>query len=97
MRQSGWAFCGSRGRRGRRAGEARSPWSALSRPADPAEGHFTLFHLKDGVLIAADCVNDAHGFMAAKMMIAQRARPDVDDLVNPDVPMKDVMKAALAK
>ena len=67
------------------------------RPADPAEGHFTLFHLKDGVLIAADCVNDAHGFMAAKMMIAQRARPDVDDLVNPDVPMKDVMKAALAK
>jgi 3-phenylpropionate/trans-cinnamate dioxygenase ferredoxin reductase subunit len=67
------------------------------RPADPAEGHFTLFHLKDGVLIAADCVNDAHGFMAAKMMIAQRARPDVNDLVNPDVPMKDVMKAALAK
>jgi len=67
------------------------------RPADPAAGHFTLFHLKDGVLIAADCVNDAHGFMAAKMMIAQRAKPDVDDLVNPDVPMKDVMKAALGK
>lgn len=67
------------------------------RPADPAAGHFTLFHLKDGVLVAADCVNDAHGFMAAKMMIAQRARPDVDDLVNPDVPMKDVMKAALGK
>jgi len=67
------------------------------RPADPAAGHFTLFHLKDGVLIAADCVNDAHGFMAAKMMIAQRAKPDLDDLVNPDVPMKDVMKAALAR
>jgi len=65
------------------------------RPADPAAGHFTLFHLRDGVLIAADCVNDAHGFMAAKMMIAQRAKPDLDDLVNPDVPMKDVMKAAL--
>ena len=67
------------------------------RPADPAAGHFTLFHLQNGVLVAADCVNDAHGFMAAKMMIAQRAEPDLDDLVNPDVPMKDVMKAALAR
>lgn len=64
---------------------------------DTEEGHFSLFHLKDGVLIAADCVNDAHGFMAAKMMIAQRARPNLDDLANPDVPMKDVMKAALGK
>ena len=67
------------------------------RAADSAAGHFSLFHLKNGVLIAADCVNDAHGFMAAKMMIAQRASPDLDDLANPDVPMKDVMKAALAK
>lgn len=49
------------------------------------------------MLIAADCVNDPHGFMAAKMMIAQRAKPDLDDLVNPDVPMKEVMKAALGR
>lgn len=67
------------------------------RPADPGEGHFSLFHLKDGVLIAADCVNDAHGFMAAKAMIAARAKPDVDALVDPKVPMKDVMKAALGR
>ncbi|WP_300542880.1 FAD-dependent oxidoreductase [Maricaulis sp.] len=67
------------------------------RPADTEAGHFSLFHLKDGVLIAADCVNDAHGFMAAKAMIAARAKPDQADLVNPDVPMKDVMKAALGR
>ena len=65
--------------------------------ADTEDGHFSLFHLKDGVIIAADCVNDAHGFMAAKMMIAQRASPNPDDLANPEISMKDVMKAALGK
>ena len=37
------------------------------------------------------------GFMAAKMMIAQRASPNPDDLANPEISMKDVMKAALGK
>ena len=68
------------------------------RPAsDTEDGHFSLFHLQGGVIIAADCVNDAHGFMAAKMMIAQRARPNPEDLANPEISMKDVMKAALGK
>jgi 3-phenylpropionate/trans-cinnamate dioxygenase ferredoxin reductase subunit len=66
------------------------------RPADPGAGHFSLFHLRDGVLIAADCVNDAHGFMAAKAMIAARAKPDPAALVDTGIPMKDIMKAALA-
>ncbi|MHA6288524.1 NAD(P)/FAD-dependent oxidoreductase [Maricaulis sp. CAU 1757] len=62
---------------------------------DMAADHFTLFHLKDGVLIAADAVCDGHGFMAAKMMIAQGARPDPEALADTSVPIKDTMKAAL--
>ncbi|WP_323761183.1 NAD(P)/FAD-dependent oxidoreductase [Maricaulis sp.] len=56
----------------------------------------SFFHLADGVLIAADCINDPQSFMAAKMMIAKRAKPDPAALADPDVAMKDVMKAALA-
>jgi 3-phenylpropionate/trans-cinnamate dioxygenase ferredoxin reductase component len=56
----------------------------------------SFFHLADGVLIAADCINDPPSFMAAKMMIQKRARPDPAALADPDVAMKDVMKAAQA-
>ena len=52
-----------------------------------------IFHLRDGVLVAADCVNDPQSFMASKMMIMKGARPDQADLANPDIMMKDIMKA----
>jgi len=53
-----------------------------------------IFHLRDGVLVAADCVNDPQSFMASKMMIMKNARPDQADLANPEIMMKDIMKAA---
>lgn len=53
-----------------------------------------IFHLRDGVLVAADCVNDPQSFMASKMMIMKGARPDQADLANPEIMMKDIMKAA---
>lgn len=56
----------------------------------------SFFHLADGVLIAADCINDPQSFMAAKLMIEKRARPDPARLADPAIAMKDVMKAALA-
>ncbi|WP_291844585.1 FAD-dependent oxidoreductase [Maricaulis sp.] len=64
--------------------------------AGPDETPRSFFHLADGVLIAADCINDPQSFMAAKMMIQKRASPDPAALANPDMAMKDVMKAAMA-
>ncbi len=64
--------------------------------AGDAETPRSFFHLADGVLIAADCINDPQSFMAAKMMIQKRAKPDPIALADPDVAMKDVMKTALA-
>lgn len=58
--------------------------------------HFTLFHLREGVLIAADSICDGHGFMAAKAMIAARATPDPAALADAGVPIKETMKAALS-
>ena len=68
---------------------------SLVRGSPDAEA-FALFHFTDGRLTAADAINDPPSFMAAKMMIAQGKTPDRDALVDPDTPMKDVMKAALA-
>lgn len=56
----------------------------------------SFFHLAGGVLIAADCINDPQSFMAAKMMIPKRAKPDPATLADTEMAMKDVMKAALA-
>jgi 3-phenylpropionate/trans-cinnamate dioxygenase ferredoxin reductase subunit len=58
--------------------------------------HFALFHLANGVLIAADAINDPHSFMAAKLMIAAGTKPDPDALANKAIPIKETMKAALA-
>lgn len=54
----------------------------------------SIFHFSDGRLIAADALNDPPSFMAAKMMIATGAKPDPEALANPDIPVRDTMKAA---
>jgi len=63
---------------------------------DALNAPVSFFHLKGGVLIAADCVNDPQSFMAAKMMIAKRARPDASALADASQSMKDIMKSAMA-
>jgi 3-phenylpropionate/trans-cinnamate dioxygenase ferredoxin reductase subunit len=57
---------------------------------------FSLYHFANDVLIAADSINDPHGFMAAKLMIAASAKPDPDAVANKAIPIKETMKAALA-
>lgn len=60
------------------------------------EEQVSFFHLKDGVLIAADCVNDPQSFMAAKMIIGKRGKPDTASLADPTASIKDIMKAAMS-
>jgi 3-phenylpropionate/trans-cinnamate dioxygenase ferredoxin reductase subunit len=43
---------------------------------DPASRSFSCCYLRDGELIALDAVNRAKDFMAARKLIAERARPD---------------------
>ena len=63
---------------------------------EAGEDRIAFFHFTDGVLTAADAVNDPPAFMAAKMMIAAKARPDANALADPASPLKSVMTAALA-
>ncbi|MBS0376804.1 MAG: FAD-dependent oxidoreductase [Proteobacteria bacterium] len=60
---------------------------------DPATRSFACCYLKGGELIAIDCVNHAKDYMAAKKLIAERARPDPVRLADPAVALKDTVPA----
>ena len=56
-----------------------------------SDRRFAAFYMKEGRLIATDAVNSPMEFMASKLLIAKRARPDPRALGNPDVSMKQIV------
>jgi 3-phenylpropionate/trans-cinnamate dioxygenase ferredoxin reductase component len=58
---------------------------------DPATRAFTVCYLKGGELIAVEAVNHSKDYMAGRKLIAERARPDVDKLADPQIPLKNTV------
>jgi 3-phenylpropionate/trans-cinnamate dioxygenase ferredoxin reductase component len=58
---------------------------------DPASHSFSACYLRGGELISVDTVNSPKDQMAARKLIAARARPNLDRLANPAVPLKDAV------
>ena len=58
---------------------------------DPATHAFSVCYLRDGELISVDSVNSPKDQMAARKLIAARARPDPDRLADPAIPLKDTV------
>lgn len=58
---------------------------------DPATRSFTVCYLKGGELLAVEAINHSRDYMAARKLIADRARPDVDKLADPLVTLKDAV------
>ncbi len=56
---------------------------------EPASRAFSVCYLRGGELIALDSVNTPRDQMAARRLIAARARPDPDRLADPGVALKD--------
>ena len=56
---------------------------------DPASACFSACYLRQGELVAVDCVNSPKDQMAARKLIAERVRPDVTKLANPAIPLRD--------
>ena len=56
---------------------------------DPASRSFSVCYLRAGELIAVETVNAAKDQMAARKLIAARARPDPAKLADPAVPMRE--------
>ena len=55
----------------------------------PASRSFACCYLKACELVAVDCVNDPKDYMAAKKLIAERARCDPARLVDPTIGLRD--------
>ena len=58
---------------------------------DPATRSFTVCYLKGGELIAVEAVNHSKDYMAARKLIADRARPNVDKLADPQIALKETV------
>ena len=64
-------------------------YDAVVMRGDPATHAFSACYLRGGELIAVDAVNSPKDQMAARKLIAARARPSVDKLADPGVPLKE--------
>jgi 3-phenylpropionate/trans-cinnamate dioxygenase ferredoxin reductase subunit len=58
---------------------------------DPASRSFSCCYLREGELIALDAVNHAKDFMAARKLIAERARPDPTKLGDDALGLRDTL------
>jgi 3-phenylpropionate/trans-cinnamate dioxygenase ferredoxin reductase subunit len=57
----------------------------------PASRSFSACYLREGELIAVDAVNSPKDQMAARKLVAARAKPDPAKLAEPSVPLKDCL------
>jgi 3-phenylpropionate/trans-cinnamate dioxygenase ferredoxin reductase component len=56
---------------------------------DPATRSFSVCYLKGGELVAVEAINHAKDYMTARKLIADRARPNLDKLADPQIALKD--------
>jgi 3-phenylpropionate/trans-cinnamate dioxygenase ferredoxin reductase subunit len=57
----------------------------------PATHSFSVCYLRGGELIAIDSINAPKDQMAARKLIAVHARPNIDKLANPAIPLKEAV------
>lgn len=55
---------------------------------------FSVCYLRNGTLVAIDCINSIKDFMAAKKLIASQAAPDRARLADPSIALKDLAAVA---
>lgn len=58
---------------------------------DPDEAKFSLIYLRDGRVVALDCVNATKDYVQGRKLIEARAAPDRAALADPAIPLKDLL------
>ncbi|WP_416979625.1 NAD(P)/FAD-dependent oxidoreductase [Streptomyces sp. T028] len=61
---------------------------------DPGTRSFTLVYLKDGAIIALDCVNTARDYLQGRRLVAAGSRVDPALLADAHTPLKDLAQSA---
>ena len=56
---------------------------------DPGTRSFSVCYLKGGELVAVEAINHSKDYMAARKLIGERFRPDLDKLANFQIALKD--------
>ncbi|MET7780191.1 MULTISPECIES: NAD(P)/FAD-dependent oxidoreductase [Streptomyces] len=64
---------------------------------DLASGSFSVAYLRQGCLIALDCVNATRDFVQGRALVTGGMAPDLDLLADPDVPLKSLAAATAAQ
>ncbi len=57
---------------------------------DPAGGSFSVVYLRDGRVIALDCVNMIKDYVQGRKLVVEGSVPDRDRLADVDVPLKEL-------
>ena len=68
-----------------------SGFDELIKRGDPSSRSFSLVYLRDGVVIALDCVNAVKDYVQGRALVTGRAAPDTGLLSDPGVPLKSMM------
>jgi len=58
---------------------------------DPATRSFSVCYLKGGELLAVEAINHSKDYMAARKLIAERVRPNIDKLADGQVALKEAI------
>jgi 3-phenylpropionate/trans-cinnamate dioxygenase ferredoxin reductase subunit len=60
---------------------------------DPATRSFSIVYLRDGQVLALDCVNATKDYAQGRALVTAKARPSRDQLADPEVPLKSLVPA----
>ncbi|HEY8605353.1 NAD(P)/FAD-dependent oxidoreductase [Tsuneonella suprasediminis] len=58
---------------------------------DPADGKFSVIYLKDGRVIALDCVNSTKDYVQGRKLVEARVSPDPAALADPEIALKELV------
>ena len=58
---------------------------------DPADRKFSVLYLKEGRVIALDCVNSTRDYVQGRKLVEARIAPDPDALADPEIPLKSLI------
>jgi 3-phenylpropionate/trans-cinnamate dioxygenase ferredoxin reductase subunit len=58
---------------------------------DPATRSFSVCYLRGGELLAVEAINHSKDYMAARKLIADRVRPNLDKLADPQVALREAV------